>query len=228
MKKALFFVSVFTLFFIACKQTAKKSSINTDNDSNPVYHGIDVSHHQGDIDWSLVGTDKNIQFVYIKATEGATHKDKRYSKNIQGAKSNGLLVGSYHYLRNTSCISQQFINFSSLVDKNMQDLIPMVDVEDKVDKDSIQLFCELIKKHYGKYPMIYGTNSSFNKYCAPYFNNFYLMIGRYDTEAPVIKGKGHYNIWQFSEKGRIKGIPRDVDLNRFHPDFNISAILKER
>ena len=36
------------------------------------YQGIDVSNHQGLIDWSLVSKDENIKFVYIKATEGAT------------------------------------------------------------------------------------------------------------------------------------------------------------
>ncbi len=224
MKKYKFCIYVLAFLFVACNQISKDSSNKADNDNNQDYHGIDVSNHQGDIDWSLVCKDRNIQFVYIKATEGATHIDKKYSKNIKGAKDNGILVGSYHYLRNTSYISQQFINFSSIVNKEMQDLIPMVDVEEEVDKDSIRLFCELVKKHYGKYPLIYGTNRSYNTYCAPEFNNYYLMIGRYGSKEPVINGTGHYNIWQFSENGQVKGIPRKVDLNRFHPDFDISKI----
>ena len=224
MKKELFYIYVFSLIVVACNQTAKDSSRNTNNSNNQVYHGIDVSNHQGNIDWSLVGTDKNIQFVYIKATEGATHIDGRYSYNIKEAKNNGLLVGSYHYLRNTSSISKQFVNFKSIVDKDMQDLVPMVDVEEKVDKDSIRLFCELIQKHYGKLPVVYGTNKSYNSYCAPDFNNYYLMIGRYGAKAPVINGKGRYNIWQYSENGKIKGIPKPVDLNRFHPNFDIAKI----
>lgn len=188
------------------------------------YHGIDVSNHQGDIDWTLVATDKNIQFVYIKATEGATHRDKRYKKNIKEAKENGFLVGSYHYLRNTSYVIDQFNNFMSFVDKNIQDLLPMVDIEEKVDKDSIKLFCELIKKKYGRLPVIYGTNRSYNSYCAPDFNNYYLMIGRYGSNHPVVKGKVHYDIWQYSEKGKVNGISKFVDLNRFHPEFDISKI----
>lgn len=188
------------------------------------YHGIDVSNHQGEIDWPLVAKDNNIKFVYIKATEGATHQDKRYKENINGARKNGFPVGSYHYLRNTSYILNQFDNFISVVDKDMQDLIPMVDVEEKVEKDSILLFCNLIKSHYGKSPIIYGTNKSYNSYCAPDFNNYYLMIGRYGNNPPEIKGKGHYNIWQFSEKGKINGISKPVDLNKFHPDFELSKL----
>lgn len=189
------------------------------------YHGIDVSNHQGKIDWKKVATDKNIQFVYMKATEGATFVDKSYKRNIKEARENGLKVGSYHYLRNTSRIKKQFENFTSTVDKDLQDLIPVVDVEEKVDKDSIRLFCNLIKEYYGKDPMIYGTNSSYNKYCAPDFNDYYLLIGRYGEDPPIIPGKGHYNIWQYNEKGKIPGIPNPVDLDRFHPDFDLSMIL---
>lgn len=209
--------------YLFCKRNNKiiPPSLNT---SNQNYQGIDVSNHQGSIDWSKVALDKNIQFVYVKATEGATYQDKQYKNNIKGAKENGILVGSYHFLRNTSSIKSQFHNFDSMVVKDLQDLVPMVDVEEKVAKDSILMFCEMIKDVYGKAPMIYGTNRSYNSFCAPDFNNYYLMIGRYGSKPPIINGKGHYSIWQFSEDGIIDGIPKKVDLDRFHPDFNLSKI----
>ena len=192
--------------------------------NNKNYHGIDVSRHQGVIDWSKVAQDKKIQFVYIKASEGTTYTDPQYARNIKGAKKNGFLVGSYHFLRNSSPVTSQFQHFTTVVDKKLQDLVPMVDVEEKISKDSIAKFCKLIKQHYGKSPMIYGTMRSYNCYCAPDFNDYYLMIGRYGNRPPVINGKGHYNIWQFSENGIVKGIPKPVDLDRFHPDFDLSKI----
>lgn len=188
------------------------------------YHGIDVSNHQGKIDWKQVANDKNIQFVYIKATEGATYVDKSYSRNITEARKHGFKVGSYHYLRNTSIIKEQFKNFKNVAAKESQDLIPMVDVEEHVDKDSIKLFCQLIESHYGKKPAIYGTNRSYNSFCAPDFNDYVLMIGRYGKKEPIIIGLGHYDIWQYSEKGSIPGIPKKVDLDRMHPDFNIAKL----
>ncbi len=100
----------------------------------------------------------------------------------------------------------------------------MVDVEERVDKDSIKLFCKLIKNHYVKKPAIYGTNRSYNSFCAPDFNNYFLMIGRYGNNRPVIKGSGHFDIWQFSEKGRIPGISKYVDLDRIHPDFSVAKL----
>ncbi len=205
----------------------KSIPIDNHNSNETVtdYHGIDVSNHQGKIDWGKVATDKNIQFVYIKATEGATYIDKSYKRNITEARKNGLKVGSYHYLRNISPVVSQFQNFKNVVNRDFQDLIPMVDVEDSISKDSIRLFCKLVEDLYGKKPVIYGTNRSYNSYCAPDFNDYILMIGRYGLKKPVIKGSGHYDIWQFSEKGKILGIPREVDLDRFHPDFSVERLF---
>ena len=72
------------------------------------YDGIDISSHQGFIDWKKVSSDKDIRFVYIKATEGATYRSPHYAHNLTQARRYGLLVGSYHYLTSTSTIYQQF------------------------------------------------------------------------------------------------------------------------
>ena len=210
-------------FVVQCGSDISAAEYDSEQDKvDGACQGIDVSNHQGEILWEKVALNKNIQFVYIKATEGATYKDKRYDENVKGAKANGLLIGSYHYLRNTSPIREQFKNFRNVAKKENQDLIPMVDVEEKVDRDSILLFCNLLEGYYGRRPAIYGTNRSYNQYCAPDFNDYCLMIGRYGDKPPVIRGKGHYNIWQYSENGRIDGIPKPVDLDRFHPDFSLS------
>ena len=87
-----------------------------------------MSHHQKKINWIDVAKD-NIDFVYIKATEGATYKDPRYEENISGAKKARLLVGVYHYFRMTSSARKQFQNFMAAIGKHKIDLIPMIDVE---------------------------------------------------------------------------------------------------
>ena len=75
------------------------------------YDGIDVSHHQGKIDWKEVAKDKQIKFVYIKATQGTSIKDKNYEQNIKGARRQGLRCGSYHYLSCLNSVRSQFRNF---------------------------------------------------------------------------------------------------------------------
>ena len=60
--------------------------------------GIDVSRHQGRIEWQKVPI-RDISFVYIKATEGATYTDPYFHYNIKGAAEAGFKVGAYHYFR---------------------------------------------------------------------------------------------------------------------------------
>lgn len=203
----------------------------TVNGQNINYDGIDVSHHNGNISWGTVKQNKKIQFVYIKATEGETYTDPNYKVNFKNARKNGFKVGSYHLFRMTSGAHNQFRHFKKTVDKDKQDLIPMIDVETtdkhsvKETRDSLRVFLKLVEKEYGEKPMIYGTNRSYNTICGIWFNRYKLYLGRYGKNPPLIKGKEHYLIWQYSEKGKIKGIPKNVDLCKFHPEQSIKDIV---
>ncbi len=196
--------------------------------------GIDVSRHQGFIEWPRVLADRpDIQFVYVKFTEGATYLDSRAPQNFTGAHSVGYPVGGYHYFRMTSGAREQYQHFAKLLDIAMHGyrhvLIPMVDVETadghpvQEVQDSLQVMLDLLEEHYGKKPMIYGTMQSYNTLLAPEFNDYPLYIGRYGVNEPEISG-GDYTIWQFSEKGHIDGIPKYVDLCCFHRKKSIKDI----
>ena len=171
-----------------------------------------------------------MQFVYVKCSEGATYTDPEFKTNAKGALNQGYNVGAYHFFRMTSSVQSQFKNFKKNLDAIDFNLLPMVDVERDDGKsrkelqDSLRVFLSLIEKEYGVKPMIYGTNSSYNKYCAPEFNAYPMYIGRYGENAPIVKGIGHYTIWQYSESGSIKGIPKSVDFCRFHPKKSIDDI----
>ena len=217
MRRWLLFFVVVTLLVSACGQNKKQDSF-----------GIDVSHHNGKINWGQV---PDVEFVYVKATEGATYVDPMYQQNIKGARAKKLRVGAYHYFRTTSSVQKQFENYKEHVKKSDIDLIPMVDVEECKKwstvqfQDSLMRFIQLVKSHYGKAPMIYSVNTFYNKYCAPKFNNYYLMIGRYGNDKPFIKGKGTYTIWQKSQIGRIAGISKNVDIDIFHKKASVKVIL---
>lgn len=196
------------------------------------YDGIDVSHHQGRIDWKQVARDPKIRFVYIKATQGATIKDPRYASNITNARRHGLRCGSYHYLSSQSSVRQQFRFFKSTAKKLQQDLIPMIDIEPegvrrwshKQVRDSLALFCRLVKAHYGKSPLIYTHYSFYNACLAPKFNNYFLFLCKYSWPPPQIRGAGHHNVWQYSERGKIKGIKGHVDLDRLMSGTKLSRL----
>ena len=195
------------------------------------YDGIDISSHQGYIDWAKVSSDKDIRFVYIKATEGATYRSPHYVHNLTQARRYGLLVGSYHYLSPTSSVDEQFENFSKYALKRLQHLIPMLDVEVRGDWsrsqliDSVEKFCQLTEDFYGVQPMIYSTMGFYNKNLAPHFNKHRLYIGRYSNVEPEINWEGEYTIWQYSETGIIPGIDAYVDLCRYSKDGWIDDIL---
>lgn len=230
----LVFLMLAMMLLGACGGNSKSSARHRGvppRDPQAKYNGIDISSHQGYIDWAKVSSDKSIAFVYIKATEGATYRSPHYAHNITQARRNGMLVGSYHYLTSTSSITEQFENFSKFALKSVQDLIPMLDVETRGDWsrsqliDSVDKFCQLVELHYGVQPMIYSTMGFYNKNLAPHFNKHHLYIGRYSNEEPEINWEGEYTIWQYSETGIIPGIDAYVDLCRYRDDAWIDEIL---
>ncbi len=81
----------------------------------------------------------------------------------------------------------------------------------------------LLEDYYGKRPIIYGTMRSYNTLLAPDFNDYPLYIGRFGINEPEVND-GDYTVWQFSEKGHIDGIPKNVDLCRFHKGMTIDDI----
>ena len=191
--------------------------------------GIDVSRYQKKIDWQRVKAAK-VEFVYVKATEGATYTDPYFKQNIAGARNVGIPVGVYHFFRMTSNAQAQFNHFKKVVGNRKMDLIPMIDIEvnDGCSKSQIQkrldALIALFKKEYGCSPMIYSSQEFYNKYLAPRYNRYHLYLGRYGGSRPVIDGTGSYTIWQYTRRGKIDGITTDVDVCRFNPKYGISAI----
>ena len=61
-------------------------------------HGIDVSAYQGRIDWAEVASH-DVQFAFIKATEGVTLRDQRFRRNWDAARKAGVYRGAYHYFQ---------------------------------------------------------------------------------------------------------------------------------
>ena len=196
-------------------------------------YGIDVSHHQGKIEWGKVKKWKNkkLDFVYIKATEGATYIDKTYKTNIKEAKENDFLVGSYHYFRTTSSIENQFQNFIKTIDKSEQDLIPLIDVEEKTNwtnkefHKNFKAFLNMVENYFGQKPMIYTVNSFYNLNLSGKYKEYHFLIGRYGENAPNMRDKTSWTIWQFSETGKVKGIPMDVDIDVINDKYNLQDLL---
>ncbi|MBR5639954.1 MAG: hypothetical protein IKW83_09350 [Muribaculaceae bacterium] len=203
---------------------------NYSNNAALVYDGIDVSNYQKDINWRATAEDPSIKYVYVKATEGATHKQHRYRANIENARKHGVKVGSYHFLSTTSPIQKQFENFISMAKPEEQDLIPLLDVEThsgwsaKQLQDSVMLFAQLLEDYYGCKPMIYTNVSYFNTLLGYDFRNYPLFIARYSKSEPQLNFGAKWILWQFSDKGIISGIDEKVDLSRFNRGCSLKDI----
>src|SRR5690606_2275403 len=58
--------------------------------------GVDVSAWQGTVDWPTIAR-QDVDFAYVKATEGSSFVDRQFEANLRGARQAGLLVGAYHF-----------------------------------------------------------------------------------------------------------------------------------
>ena len=76
--------------------------------------GIDVSHHQGPIEWPLLPR-QGVDFAYIKATEGGDFRDSAFAANWAGARAAGIARGAYHFFTLCRSGADQAANFIAAV-----------------------------------------------------------------------------------------------------------------
>lgn len=195
-------------------------------------HGIDVSHHNGRIDWTQVAHDSQVGFVFIKCSEGANYIDDMYDYNQREARRNGLKVGCYHFFRPNVSAEVQFKNLMSIMDVKKQDLLPIIDVE-VVNGVSMPVFharleqlLKLVTQAIGRRPIIYTGKNFYNKYMSGgRYRDYKLMIAAYSFEEPTLNNNDDFVMWQYSASGRIKGIRGNVDQSRFVGRHTMREIL---
>ncbi len=185
--------------------------------------GIDVSQYQGTIQWEEVlhiNDEFPIDFIYVRATMGEEGKDKKYTENWRAIKKKNKLRGAYHYFRPNENSIKQAKNFIKNVDLDAGDLPPVLDIEEmprNQSMDSLKIglkrWLDQVEKHYQVKPVLYSGDKYFADFLEKEFEDYTLWIANYNfwVERP----KKHWNIWQFSEKGSVKGINGPVDLNMF-------------
>ena len=102
--------------------------------------GIDVSHYQGNINWSKVEFVANkypIEFVFIRATQGIDKKDIQFDNNWEESKKYNFFRGAYHYYRPNENSLEQAENFIKTVKLSEGDLPPVLDIEKMPKTQSI-------------------------------------------------------------------------------------------
>jgi lysozyme len=185
--------------------------------------GIDISRHQGDIDWRQVAAS-GISFVYLKATEGGDFQDAAFGHNLRDARAAGLACGAYHFFSLRTPGAVQAENFLKTAPKDQLALPPAVDLEYWGNSSArpkpedfqreLRIYLEAITQAYGREPVIYT---------APEFSDVYLK--GFTLTSPWVRSvlfpidrTQPWTFWQFTEKARVPGIHRFVDEDVFHGD----------
>lgn len=189
--------------------------------------GIDISNHQGKINWQILLEEK-FHFVYIKATEGGDFKDRRFKDNWQAAAEIGLVRGAYHFFTFCKSGREQAKNFIDTVPVESGILPPVLDIEyggnckARPEREEllreIQAFISEVTAIYKVQPILYVTEEIYETFLAD--NNGEMLIWMRDIYfEPQLSGNDKLLFWQYTNRGRVKGIRGPVDLNVFNGDF---------
>jgi len=192
-------------------------------------HGIDVSHHQSRIDWDTVA-EESIDFVFVKATEGATFQDSIFCDNWDDIRQAGIHRGAYHFFLPHIPSELQAQHYIDRVEMKEGDLPPVLDIETATNiskqemVNRIRIWLEIVEHHYDIRPIIYTNLKFHKKYIAGEFDDYPLWIARYSPNKPSLNFGHSWTFWQYGNRGRVAGIEGDVDLNVFYGD---KATLEE-
>lgn len=179
--------------------------------------GIDVSAHNGDIDFMAAHAD-TVEFVYIKATEGVDFCDARFNINHRGATEAGMKVGAYHFFRFDSPGELQAQHFLSTVGGRTLHLPLAIDVEKwgnpsdyNIDmvKSNLRDMVDAIKEQ--GYPLVIYTNKhGYERFIAGDFADVPIWIC---SLSGIPRPK--WVLWQHSHIGRVKGVDGKVDIDTY-------------
>ena len=200
-------------------------TVALDNEKYPV-NGIDISSHQGKIDWKLI-SDSKVYFAFIKATEGADFTDKMFETNWKAAKKENVIVGAYLFFKFNKDGRIQARNYIKNVKLTDNDLPPVVDFEasygNRLNKHtSSYVQNQLLKclreleKHYKCKPIIYTNVESYNKYIKGNFDDYPLWLCKLCNEPATVKD---WKFWQYTHKGSVPGIKGNVDMNVYNGSY---------
>ncbi len=190
--------------------------------------GVDVSEHQGGIEWGDVKSD-GMRFAVVKATEGQDFRDANFSaERLNAIKKADIVPGVYHFLRPRSdrpgsTEATWFTQVISQAGYGRGFLPPVADIETTTLSPSgtctyLKSFLGRVKKNTGVKPIVY-TYPSFaeeNLSGCSALKDYKLWIAHYGVSKPSVPqpwGDG-YTMWQFTSTGSVRGITGTVDVNK--------------
>lgn len=201
---------------------------------NKYQEGIDISRHQGDINWNqLTPTGSGKTFVIAKASQRNNFTDSKFVQNWKDMDRVGFQRGAYHFVEFGSNVSEpkeQMNNFLTQLRRagewSGKDILAL-DIEE-FDKTPVTSYhsvapvtegCVSYLKEQGIIPYIYTRKGFWDKYVentSDIIKECPLWIARWSATEPseLPNGWDDWTIWQYSDKGNVPGIKGNVDLDR--------------
>lgn len=182
--------------------------------------GIDISAHNGVIDFDAVKAD-GYDFVIIKATEGATFKDKAFLDNYARATEAGLKVGAYHFFRFETSGYMQGLNFVNSLNGRDLHLPVAIDIEEWTNSaaqptkhvlDRLNEMIDHLEKH-GYRVMLYTNKNGFERFVRGNFPGYPVWLCSL-AEPPAESVR--WTMWQATHRGEVAGTDHPVDINAFN------------
>lgn len=182
--------------------------------------GIDVSYYQGRVNWSKVLSD-NINYVYLKATDGITYTDPRFHENQNALIEKRVPHGAYHFFEPNDDGVKQAKNFLSQIEIHKNMLPPVLDielnkgVENELLKKRAKEWLETVTLELGCRPIIYSYSSFYENNLGSDFSEYPVWIADYEKEPNTPNPATQLLMWQHTQKGDVAGIDTMVDKNLF-------------
>lgn len=195
--------------------------------------GIDVSHHQGKIDWKVLSTGNTpkIDLAFIKSSTGVGGLDERALFNATEAKKNGIKIGYYHYcslndeneLDDAKKEAEWFVHVLNTLPQS--DLPVALDIEDpdvlpSLDDGEIlawiKTFFATLTSHGIMNHVLYSFTPFLNDHLPKGhgLGNVPLWIAQYRSSLTLPEGWTKSWLWQYTDKGKVNGIQAITDLNK--------------
>ena len=207
----------------------------------PSYVGIDVSSHQGQIDWAQVAA-AGVDFAMIRVgyrgyTVGSINKDAYFDYNIQNALANGLEVGVYFFSQATT-EEEALEEARQTLDwiRGYDITYPVVFDWEEVDEEGSRsqgadgqtvtqcalAFCGAVEDA-GYLAMTYGSPSKIyaGGLDLSQLQDYPFWLAHYTTGWTPTSFRHHYHMWQYSSNGTVPGIQGRVDLDLCLTDFSL-------
>lgn len=214
----------------------EQANIKAKSVNNLKVRGIDVSMHQGNIDFEKV-KNSGVKFVIIRCNnwddvKNCVVKDPYFEQNYKNAKAAGLDVGAYYYTWNTTAggamddaalcmkyLSGKKFEYPIYFDLEWQKAF----AKGEATCDAmVRAFCDRLEDN-GYFAGLYISRIPLQTYISPDVASSYsLWIAEYGAKCNY---DGLFGMWQYSDKGRVSGISGDVDLDECYVDY--PKIVKE-